>query len=138
MFNQPQYQGMPQYNPYQYQPQYNPYQQQPMQQPVQQSQQQQAQSLVGRMTNANENIPVSDVPTNGTPAYFPMQDGSAILVKSWQPDGTIRTIKYVPDQQPVEPQASVQEDILTKLNTMEQSMNTIGQAVSNLTDSLTK
>lgn len=44
-----------------------------------------------------DEIPVSEVPQNGTPAYFPMQDGSSILAKSWQPDGTIATVRYIPE-----------------------------------------
>lgn len=83
------------YNPYQtYLPQSpwqgpQPYtQQQTAQSPVQQVQTQANQSLVGHIVTANDQIPVSEVPQNGTPAYFPMQDGSSILAKSWQPDGT--------------------------------------------------
>ena len=53
----------------------------------------------GVVFTANDQIPVSEVPQNGTPAYFPMQDGSSILAKSWQPDGTIATVRYIPEVQ---------------------------------------
>lgn len=93
----PQYNGPTYgYNPYQtYLPQSpwqgpQPYTQpQTAQLPVQQVQTQANPPLVGHIVTANDQIPVSEVPQNGTPAYFPMQDGSSILAKSWQPDGTI-------------------------------------------------
>lgn len=103
----PQYNGPTYgYNPYQtYLPQ-SPWQgQQPYTQPqtaqlpVQQVQTQANPPLVGHIVTANDQIPVSEVPQNGTPAYFPMQDGSSILAKSWQPDGTIATVRYIPEVQ---------------------------------------
>lgn len=97
----PQYNGPTYgYNPYQtYLPQSpwqgpQPYTQpQTAQLPVQQVQTQANPPLVGHIVTANDQIPVSEVPQNGTPAYFPMQDGSSILAKSWQPDGTIAELR---------------------------------------------
>lgn len=82
----PQYNGPTYgYNPYQtYLPQSpwqgpQPYTQpQTAQLPVQQVQTQANPPLVGHIVTANDQIPVSEVPQNGTPAYFPMQDGSSI------------------------------------------------------------
>ena len=37
--------------------------------------------LIGRSISANDQIPPKEIPSDGNPAYFPMQDGSAILVK---------------------------------------------------------
>jgi len=79
----PQYNGPTYgYNPYQtYLPQSpwqgpQPYTQpQTAQLPVQQVQTQANPPLVGHIVTANDQIPVSEVPQNGTPAYFPMQDG---------------------------------------------------------------
>ena len=34
---------------------------------------------------------------NGMPSVFPMKDESAIYLKIWQPDGKIRTVKFVPE-----------------------------------------
>lgn len=103
----PQYNGPTYgYNPYQtYLPQSpwqgpQPYTQpQTAQLPVQQVQTQANPPLVGHIVTANDQIPVSEVPQNGAPAYFPMQDGSSILAKSWQPDGTIATVRYIPEVQ---------------------------------------
>ena len=34
---------------------------------------------------------------NGTPCFFPMSDGSAVLMKVWNPDGTIGTVRFLPE-----------------------------------------
>lgn len=115
----PQYNGPTYgYNPYQtYLPQSpwqgpQPYTQpQTAQLPVQQVQTQANPPLVGHIVTANDQIPVSEVPQNGTPAYFPMQDGSSILAKSWQPDGTIATVRYIPEVQQSQPQEPSQQDV---------------------------
>ena len=135
----PQYNGPTYgYNPYQtYLPQ-SPWQgQQPYTQPqtaqlpVQQVQTQANPPLVGHIVTANDQIPVSEVPQNGTPAYFPMQDGSSILTKSWQPDGTIATVRYIPEVQESQPQEpSQQDEILRRLESLEGK-------ITQLTDSLT-
>lgn len=46
--------------------------------------------LIGRSISANDQIPPKEIPSDGSPAYFPMQDGSAILVKVWTGNGTIQ------------------------------------------------
>ena len=54
--------------------------------------------LIGRSISANDQIPPREIPSDGSPAYFPMQDGSAILVKVWTGNGTIQTVRYIPEQ----------------------------------------
>ena len=131
---------MPQYNglTYGYNPYYQTYLPQPYMQPqtaqspVQQVQTQASQSLVGHIVTANDQIPVSEVPQNGTPAYFPMQDGSSILAKSWQPDGTIATVRYIPEVQQSQPQEpSQQDEILKRLDSMEQKLNSLTESLTN-------
>lgn len=34
--------------------------------------------LIGRSISANDQIPPKEIPSDGSPAYFPMQDGSAM------------------------------------------------------------
>lgn len=48
------------------------------QQPQMATQQPQTPSLVGRIVTANDQIPPAEIPSNGTPAYFPMQTGFGI------------------------------------------------------------
>nr|DAO16000.1 MAG TPA: hypothetical protein [Caudoviricetes sp.] len=83
---------------------YNPYFQQPrMQQPqieplqtTNQFQQQLQSGINGRVVQSVEMITANDVPMDGSAAFFPMQDMSAILAKSWNADGTIKTVIFKP------------------------------------------
>lgn len=91
------------YNPQPtYQPQqfgYNPYSMQQRYQPMQEQMQMQPQlprGLNGKVVQSVEMITANDVPMDGSVAIFPMQDMSVILAKSWNADGTIKTILYKP------------------------------------------
>lgn len=75
------------------------YQQCLQQQPMQMNQQPMPQQVVGingRVVQAVENINANEVPMDGSIAYFPKQDLSEIYAKSWNADGTIKTIVYKP------------------------------------------
>lgn len=50
----------------------------------------------GKVVPAVENITANDVPMDGSVAFFPKQDMSEIYAKSWNADGTIRTIVFKP------------------------------------------
>ena len=59
--------------------------------------------IAGRTVGSVDEIAVQDVPTDGSTAWFPMADGSAVIGKRWTPDGNILTMRYVAeatDQQP--------------------------------------
>lgn len=89
-----------QMNPYQsasYSPQYSypQYSYNPMPQ-MQQPQRQQVFGLSGKTIQSPENVMANDVPMDGSVAFFPMNDLSAIYAKSWNPDGTIRTSVFKP------------------------------------------
>lgn len=94
---------------------YNPYFQQPrmqqsqieQMQPVNQFQQQMPRGVNGRVVQSVEMITANDVPMDGSAAFFPMQDMSAILAKSWNADGTIKTVIFKPINETV-PQNSAQ------------------------------
>lgn len=98
------------FNPYYgYTPQYgrNPYIQQPI---TTQQYQPQATDYMSQMQNAYQkplglqgktvdNIEVvkaTDIPLDGSISFFPLVDGSAIVTKQLQPDGTSRMIVYKP------------------------------------------
>ena len=90
----------PGYNPYQYNPVQRFQEQQLPQQPVQQIPQQQnlqiQAGINGRMVAAVEQIAANDVPMDGSVAFFPKQDLTEIYAKSWNADGTIRTLTFKP------------------------------------------
>ena len=99
MYPQMQYGQQPQYgvNSYlSYMPQR--FQQPEPMQTVQQVQapQQQARGLNGMVVQSVDNVTADCVPMDGSAAFFPKQDLSEIYVKSWNSDGTIRTIVYRP------------------------------------------
>lgn len=53
--------------------------------------------ITGRVVNSLDDITVQEVPTDGTVAWFPAQDGSCIYGKRWTPDGNITTMRFVPE-----------------------------------------
>ena len=99
IYNQPVQYGQ-QYTPY------NPYVNQPRidanqnyAQALQQVQPQmpvQTFGINGKVVPAVENITANYVPMDGSVAFFPKQDMTEIYAKSWNADGTIRTIVFKP------------------------------------------
>ena len=117
------------FNPYYgYTPQYGKtpyYMQQPMTTPQYQSQAneymqniqpatyQKPITLQGKSVDNIEVVKATDIPLDGSVSYFPLVDGSAIVTKQLQPDGTSRMIVYKPvETQPK--QVEVQETYITE------------------------
>ena len=97
------------FNPYYMQPQMQRMQPvqpiQPIQpvQPVEPQMQQttqpiyrQALGLQGKSVDSLDVVKAMDIPLDGTVSYFPLVDGSAIVTKQLQQDGTSKTIVYKP------------------------------------------
>ena len=116
------------YSPYQ-QPQYGPYQNmyawptQPVQEqmPVygyrtQNTAIQKPPAMSGRVVSQEAEITPQEV-------WFPTADGSAVIGKRWNSDGTIQTVRYTPEEQ--EPRQSVEavpayvSDISARLDRIE-------------------
>lgn len=80
-------------------PYYNPYMnQQPRYQPIEQpmnNYQTQAPSLLGKQVDSIDVVKAMDIPI-GSVGYFPLADGSGIITKSWQADGTTKITEYKP------------------------------------------
>ena len=90
------------YNPY-YQPQQrfnNTEQQQPMittyQQPMQLAK---PTTLLGKAVESIDVVKATDIPLDGSISYFPLTDGSAIVSKQLQTDGTSKIVVYKPTQE---------------------------------------
>ena len=88
------------YNPY------NPYMQPRFQQPTQpydQSIQNNTYSnrpmLNGKIVDSIEVVRATDIPLDGTISYFPLSNGTAIVTKQLQNDGTSKTTVYKPVQE---------------------------------------
>lgn len=81
--------------------------QRPMEQPYQQfvgqqqftpqyGQPKQQLGLQGKSVDNIEVVKATDIPLDGSISYFPLTDGSAIVTKQLQQDGTSKTIVYMP------------------------------------------
>lgn len=57
----------------------------------------------GRVVPSMDQITPGEVPTDGSVGWFPLQDGSAVIAKQWQQDGSISTTRYVPEATPAAP-----------------------------------
>ena len=93
--------------------QYQPPQMTP--QPVQQPR-----GIAGRMVGAPSEIVPNEVPMDGSVAFFPTSDGSAIFAKAWNPNGTNSTVQYAPvgNDQPEEAGPTL-ADVLSRLDDLE-------------------
>lgn len=65
-------------------------------QPTQFTPQKQIMSLQGKSVDSVEVVKAMDIPLDGSISYFPIADGSAIVTKQLQMDGTSKTIVYKP------------------------------------------
>lgn len=74
------------------------------------------QSIPGRLVNNLDEITPQEVPMDGSVSLFPQNDYSAIYAKTWTKDGTIATVKYVPEQPQMEPQKSPLEERLDRID----------------------
>lgn len=102
---------------------YNPYGRYMPQQPIQpiQTMQQVEQtrtSLNGKQVESVDVVKAMDIPLDGSISYFPIADGSAIVSKQLQMDGTSKTIVYKPIVE--------DKNELTRYITLEELNNAIG------------
>ena len=85
-------------NPYfQYRPMQ--YQNQPMQTPITQAVSQapvQSSGLQGKLVDSLDMVKSVEFPFDGSVSFFPLTDGSAIVTKQLQMDGTAKTTIYKP------------------------------------------
>ena len=90
------------FNPYYQQQRFNTIPQQPMEQPIQQPIQnnimQNRSMLNGKSVDSIDVVKAMDIPLDGSISYFPIADGSAIVTKQLQNDGTSKTTIYKPIQ----------------------------------------
>ena len=96
----------------------NPYVQQPSR----------FQSIPGRLVNNLDEITPQEVPMDGSVSLFPQADYSAIYAKTWTKDGTIATVKFIPEQPQMEPQKSPLE---VRLDRIDQRFDKLEKMLSN-------
>lgn len=69
-------------------------------------------TLQGKSVDNIEVIKATDIPLDGSVSYFPLVDGSEIVTKQLQPDGTSRMIVYKPVKTQQPKQVEVQENYI--------------------------
>lgn len=76
-----------------------------------------AQMIPGRLVANADEITPQEVPMDGSVSLFPQSDYSCIYAKTWTKEGTIATMKFVPEQ-PIaaEPQKSPIEERFDKID----------------------
>lgn len=74
------------------------------------------QSIPGRLVNNLDEITPQEVPMDGSVSLFPQNDYSAIYAKTWTKDGTIATVKYIPEPNQAVPQKTSLETRLDKID----------------------
>lgn len=65
--------------------------------------------LQGKLVDSIDVVKAIDIPLDGSISYFPIADGSLIVTKQLQKDGTSRTVIY----KPVEQEAEKKVDYIT-------------------------
>lgn len=53
--------------------------------------------IYGKVVQTQEQISPSEIPMDGNIAVFPRNDLGEIYIKRWMPNGSINTIRYLPD-----------------------------------------
>lgn len=86
-------------------------------------------AIPGRLVaNADEIMP-QEVPMDGSVSLFPQNDYSCIYAKTWTKEGTIATVKFIPEQpQNGEPQKSPLE---MRLDSIEQKLDAMTRQMFN-------
>ena len=70
--------------------------------------------LQGKTVDNIEVVKATDIPLDGSISYFPLVDGSSIVTKQLQADGTSRMIVYKPVETQQPKQVEVQETYITE------------------------
>lgn len=136
----PQYGGyIPQYQ--RIQPQEQPFQQfnQPTQQTYPQNPQTYSQAglgLQGKLVDSIEVVRAIDIPLDGSTSFFPLADGSAIVTKQLQSDGTSKTIIYKPSTEPEKavetPQYITEDKVMELIKKEPESTKELKEEIKNL------
>ena len=106
------------FNSYNQNPYFNPYfNTQP--QPVQPAPMRYNSGLQGKSIDNLEVVKAMDIPLDGSISYFPLVDGTAIVTKQLQQDGTSKITVFKPieaDEAVSQPKYATIEDIDNKIN----------------------
>lgn len=104
----------------------------------------QPQGLQGKSVDSVEVVKAMDIPLDGSISYFPILDGSAIVTKQLQQDGTSKTIVYKPvdgEKEPEQPKWITQEQMdeamknqVNELKQLREEVKTVRRQLRTLQD----
>lgn len=82
-------------------------------------------NLQGKIVDSVDVVKAMDIPLDGSVSYFPLTDGSAIISKQLQSDGTSRTVIYKPTENEKEKTVKYLtiDELETALNDLEDMQN---------------
>lgn len=77
--------------------------------------------LLGKSVESIDVVKAMDIPLDGSISYFPLTDGSAIVTKKIQNDGTSKTIVYKPveEESTSQPNYVTMEDVEKKIKELD-------------------
>lgn len=79
--------------------------------------------ISGRVIKNPTEIRPNEVPMDGSPSYFPTDDGNFVFAKCWNSDGTIRTIRYGRiDEAVQETEENIGKTIMDRLDRIEKML----------------
>ena len=83
----------------------------------------QQQTLLGKVVDNIEVVKAMDIPLDGSTSYFPLSDGTGIVTKQLQNDGTSKMVVYKPVQEDKKDvvQFATLEDIENAINELDLS-----------------
>ena len=110
------------------------------------------QGLQGKTVDSIDVVKAMDIPLDGSVSYFPLVDGSAIITKQLQQDGTSKTVIYRPveDTNPEQQIKYVTPEELDKaikgvdidnndtIDELKEDVRTIKKQMKTLTDNIKK
>lgn len=105
-----------------------PYIQQPQIRQSQPIPTQQIVNLAGRVVQNEQEITPQEVAMDGSISLFPLGDYSCIIAKQWNSDGTIKTLRFVPEVVTASDEVTRSDDFATHFD---QRMDELLKAVKN-------
>ena len=81
--------------------------------------------IYGRVVQDINQVYPNEVPNDGSPAFFPLSDKTAVYVKMWGNDGRIITLKYAIDngeENETNQSIPTNQEIMNKLNEIDQKL----------------
>lgn len=80
-------------------------------------------TINGRVIHAIEEVTPNEVPMDGSFSLFVKDDYSCVYAKAWNTDGTIRTLKFIPETVTDIQTVDANSMIMTKLDSIEELLN---------------